>query len=127
MLSATEHAMLSVRERDRRHADASSDAGARRSARASTLLGGDRRADVADRGDQHDRLQRLDNDGIYARNFGRLWGILTAPFLHASFQHLIDNTIPFVFMGLIIALRGRRPAGARDRDRDRASAGSARG
>jgi len=48
----------------------------------------------------------LDSDGIYARNVGRLWGVLTAPFLHASFQHLTDNTIPFVFMGLIIALRG---------------------
>lgn len=49
---------------------------------------------------------RLDHDGIYPRNFGRLWGILTAPFLHVSFGHLIANTIPFVFMGLIIALRG---------------------
>ena len=49
---------------------------------------------------------RLDQDGIYARSFGHLWGILTAPFIHASFQHLIGNTIPFVFMGLIIALRG---------------------
>jgi membrane associated rhomboid family serine protease len=48
----------------------------------------------------------LDNDGIWARNVDRLWGILTAPFIHASFQHLIDNTIPFVFMGLIIALAG---------------------
>jgi membrane associated rhomboid family serine protease len=48
----------------------------------------------------------LDNDGIYARNFGHLWGVLTAPFIHASFAHLIDNTIPFVFMGVIIALRG---------------------
>jgi membrane associated rhomboid family serine protease len=48
----------------------------------------------------------LDSDGIYARNIGRLWGILTAPFIHASFQHLIDNTIPFLFMGLIIALAG---------------------
>jgi membrane associated rhomboid family serine protease len=49
---------------------------------------------------------QLDNDGIWARNVDRLWGILTAPFIHASFQHLIDNTIPFVFMGLIIALAG---------------------
>jgi membrane associated rhomboid family serine protease len=48
----------------------------------------------------------LDSDGIYPRNIGHLWGILTAPFLHVSFQHLIDNTIPFVFMGVIIALRG---------------------
>jgi membrane associated rhomboid family serine protease len=48
----------------------------------------------------------LDHDGIWPRNFGHLWGILTAPFLHVSFAHLIDNTIPFVFMGVIIALRG---------------------
>jgi membrane associated rhomboid family serine protease len=48
----------------------------------------------------------LDSDGIYPRSIGHLWGILTAPFLHVSFQHLIDNTVPFVFMGVIIALRG---------------------
>jgi len=33
-------------------------------------------------------------------------GILTFPFIHASFTHLFDNTIPFVFLGAIIALRG---------------------
>jgi membrane associated rhomboid family serine protease len=49
---------------------------------------------------------QLDNDGIHARDIGHLWGILTAPFLHVSFAHLISNTIPFLFMGLIIALRG---------------------
>src|SRR5436305_13331872 len=48
----------------------------------------------------------LNTDGIYGRRVGHLWGILTAPFIHASFAHLIDNTIPFVFMGLIIALAG---------------------
>jgi membrane associated rhomboid family serine protease len=48
----------------------------------------------------------LNTDGLYARNVSHLWGIITAPFLHASFQHLIDNTIPLVFVGLIIALRG---------------------
>ena len=30
----------------------------------------------------------LDSDGIYARNVDRFWGILTSPFIHASFQHL---------------------------------------
>jgi membrane associated rhomboid family serine protease len=49
---------------------------------------------------------RLDSDGIAPRSFDHLWGIFTAPFIHASFQHLIDNTIPFLFMGLIIALAG---------------------
>ena len=48
----------------------------------------------------------LDGDGIVARNFGRLWGVITSPFVHASFAHLIDNTIPLVFLGLIIALKG---------------------
>ena len=48
----------------------------------------------------------LDGDGIWPRNLGRVWGIFTAPFLHASFAHLISNTIPFVFMGAIVALRG---------------------
>jgi membrane associated rhomboid family serine protease len=48
----------------------------------------------------------LDSDGIYARNISRFWGILTSPFIHASFQHLTDNTIPFLFLGAIIALHG---------------------
>jgi membrane associated rhomboid family serine protease len=49
----------------------------------------------------------LDGDGaIYPRNFGHVWSIFTAPFLHFGFPHLIDNTIPFVFMGIFIALRG---------------------
>ena len=51
---------------------------------------------------------RLDNDGIWARNVGHLWGIFTAPFIHLSWQHLIANTVPFAFMGLIIALHGAR-------------------
>jgi len=51
----------------------------------------------------------LSYDGIYPRNLSRIWGIFTAPFIHANFApHLLDNTIPFVFMGVIIALRGAR-------------------
>jgi len=48
------------------------------------------------------------SDGIYARNFDHIWAIFTAPFLHFSFQHLIANTIPFLFMGVIIAVQGAR-------------------
>jgi membrane associated rhomboid family serine protease len=47
-------------------------------------------------------------DGIYARNLDHIWAIFTAPFLHFSWQHLIANTVPFVFMGVIIALQGAR-------------------
>jgi membrane associated rhomboid family serine protease len=47
--------------------------------------------------------------GIRPRNVEHLWAVLTAPFLHANFYpHLLDNTIPLVFMGVIIALRGAR-------------------
>ncbi|MBV9604711.1 MAG: rhomboid family intramembrane serine protease [Solirubrobacterales bacterium] len=48
------------------------------------------------------------SDGIYARNLDHIWAIFTAPFLHFSFQHLIANTVPFAFMGVIIALKGAR-------------------
>jgi membrane associated rhomboid family serine protease len=50
---------------------------------------------------------QLDREGgIHPRDLGRVWEIFTSPFLHGSYGHLIANTIPFVFMGLIIALRG---------------------
>jgi membrane associated rhomboid family serine protease len=50
---------------------------------------------------------RLDQDaGLIPRDVDRVWAIFTSPFLHAGWQHLIDNTIPFVFMGVIIAVRG---------------------
>ena len=47
--------------------------------------------------------------GIYPRNVDHLWAIFSSPFLHANFYpHLFDNTIPLLFMGVIIALRGAR-------------------
>ena len=49
---------------------------------------------------------KLDRDGLYPHNLDRIWGIFTTPFLHASWSHLIGNTIPFVFMGVLIALSG---------------------
>jgi len=48
------------------------------------------------------------SDGIYARNVDHVWAIFTAPFLHFGWQHLIANTIPFVSIGLIIALQGAK-------------------
>lgn len=57
--------------------------------------------------------QRLDGwGGIRPRNVSDLWSIFTSWFLHASFvPHLLDNTIPFLFMGAIIALQGARKLG----------------
>jgi membrane associated rhomboid family serine protease len=49
---------------------------------------------------------RLDRDGIVPRNVSHLYGIALAPFLHASFSHLVGNTVPFVILGFMIALAG---------------------
>ena len=49
---------------------------------------------------------RLDRYGIEPRDTDGLIGIATAPLLHAGFGHLISNTVPFLVMGLAIALRG---------------------
>src|SRR5678816_837042 len=43
----------------------------------------------------------IDDLGIRPRSLGGLIGILTAPFAHASFEHLMSNTLP---LGLLSAL-----------------------
>jgi membrane associated rhomboid family serine protease len=48
----------------------------------------------------------LDQYGIEPREGDGLIGIAASPFLHADFQHLMSNTVPFVAMGLAIALAG---------------------
>jgi membrane associated rhomboid family serine protease len=49
---------------------------------------------------------QLDQYGIVARTPDGLLGILTAPFLHLGFGHLISNTLPLVTLGLLIAVNG---------------------
>ena len=48
----------------------------------------------------------LDQYGIEPHDPDGLVGIFTAPFLHAGWGHLIGNTIPFVLLGVTIALSG---------------------
>jgi membrane associated rhomboid family serine protease len=48
----------------------------------------------------------LDDDGIHPRDVDGLPGIVSAPFLHAGWSHLIGNTIPFLVLGFTIALGG---------------------
>ena len=50
--------------------------------------------------------QRLDQYGIEPRDADGLAGVVTAPFLHDGFGHLIANTVPFVVMGFLIAIGG---------------------
>jgi membrane associated rhomboid family serine protease len=58
--------------------------------------------EVIDTFDHH----KLDQYGIEPRDTDGLIGIVAAPFLHAGFGHLIGNTVPFIVMGVLIALAG---------------------
>ncbi len=51
---------------------------------------------------------RLDRFGVQPRNMGGLFGIITAPWLHLGFSHLISNTVPFLVLGGLVMLGGRR-------------------
>jgi len=46
--------------------------------------------------------------GIVPRTSFGLRGIVVAPFIHASLQHLIANTIPVLILGGLVVLRGVR-------------------
>ncbi|GAB3280847.1 rhomboid family intramembrane serine protease [Actinocorallia lasiicapitis] len=48
----------------------------------------------------------LDRFGLRAHDFDDLPDIFTAPFLHAGFDHLIGNSIPFAVLGFLAAVRG---------------------
>ena len=48
----------------------------------------------------------LDAGGIEPREVDSLTGVVTAPFLHAGFGHLIANTVPFLVLGGLIAFSG---------------------
>lgn len=44
--------------------------------------------------------------GIVPRTSYGLEGIPVAPLIHADYEHLVANTVPFLLMGAIILLRG---------------------
>lgn len=51
---------------------------------------------------------RLQGNGIQPRQIDGLDGVLWAPFLHSNFGHLISNSVPFLALGFLVALRGMR-------------------
>jgi membrane associated rhomboid family serine protease len=51
---------------------------------------------------------RLNEHGIYPRHAEGLSGIIWAPFLHVSYQHLAANTVPLLLLGGILCGRSRR-------------------
>lgn len=46
--------------------------------------------------------------GIRPRTVDGLWGILAAPFLHGSPEHLLANTVPLLLLGWLVMLRDAR-------------------
>ena len=49
----------------------------------------------------------FDQYGIMPRQLSSLPGIIYAPFLHASYEHLAANTLPLLILGAIICGRSR--------------------
>ncbi|MGO1319289.1 MAG: rhomboid family intramembrane serine protease [Galactobacter sp.] len=45
--------------------------------------------------------------GVQSWRLGGLDGLILAPLLHASFWHLLSNTLPFLVLGLLIAFDGK--------------------
>ena len=58
--------------------------------------------------DQFLPFVNLDRYGIRPRNTNSLPGILFAPLLHGGFGHLVANTVPFLILGGIVMLGGRK-------------------
>jgi membrane associated rhomboid family serine protease len=49
---------------------------------------------------------QLDQYGIHAQEIDGVPEILTAPFLHAGWDHLISNSVPFFVLGFLVLLGG---------------------
>jgi membrane associated rhomboid family serine protease len=58
--------------------------------------------------DQFIPFLNLDQYGIRPRNTRGLIGIPAAPLLHSGFAHLIANSVPFVILGGVVMLGGRK-------------------
>lgn len=50
----------------------------------------------------------LDGFGVSPRDVAELPQILTAPFLHFGFEHLMANSLPFLVLGVLVRMTGRR-------------------
>ena len=50
----------------------------------------------------------LNRFGLKPRSVDGLWGVLTQPFLHQSYGHLMSNTLPLLALGWTLLLSGVR-------------------
>lgn len=53
----------------------------------------------------------FDRYGMRPREVDGLWGIVTMPFLHSSYGHLLSNTVPLIAIGWVVLLSGLRTWG----------------
>ncbi|HHU39431.1 MAG TPA: rhomboid family intramembrane serine protease [Propionibacterium sp.] len=53
-------------------------------------------------------LGALDGFGVSPRVIAELPQVLTAPFLHFGFEHLMANSVPFLVLGVLTRMSGRR-------------------
>ncbi|WP_020380298.1 rhomboid family intramembrane serine protease [Nocardiopsis potens] len=44
--------------------------------------------------------------GLRSWDLGAPWTVLTAPFMHADFTHLMSNTVPLLVLGALVAFSG---------------------
>ena len=44
--------------------------------------------------------------GLHSWDAQEPWTVLTAPFMHGNFQHLIGNSLPFLVLGSLVAFSG---------------------
>ena len=51
---------------------------------------------------------RLDKEGVEPQQTDGLLGIVFAPLLHGSWEHLIGNTLPLLVLGFLVLLSGVR-------------------
>jgi membrane associated rhomboid family serine protease len=50
----------------------------------------------------------LNRFGLQPRTVDGLWGVLTAPFLHLNYGHLVSESVPVVAVGWVLLLSGLR-------------------
>jgi membrane associated rhomboid family serine protease len=51
---------------------------------------------------------QLDRFGVKPRDVDGLWGVVTMPFLHGSYNHMFSNTVPLILIGWVVLLSGLR-------------------
>src|SRR6476620_1379318 len=49
---------------------------------------------------------RLDQEGVEPQQTDGLLGIVFAPLLHGSWEHLMGNTVPLLVLGFLVLLSG---------------------